>query len=368
MQLPMIIPFARKMMQNGLVGLTLVFAGCASSVKPYKRMIPESRDITFSFDSPSEEIKILYVTCGMIIIQAGDHGILFDPFFSYQPFLTVPFHIRTRPSFYQAFKERFDSTLSRTAIQQAFISHTHYDHVMDLPVLLHDRYFPELKKITGNEFLPAMLHHHKESVTVMTLTDQQVFNPLIENDTAYQWLPAAPNMDVLAIASMHGPHKFGVVLMNRPVDQRYFKRKKRSDPYARSKGYKWSAGCTYSFLVRLQKQDGTDFKIFVQTSASNAPYGLPPEGEDADLVLLCFASMQEVTNYPAFIIEKTNARKLVLVHWEDFFRYPKHSNDLKVVRGTRKQVVLQRLKQLREENPGLDVVMPKPGTLIKILH
>lgn len=346
---------------------SLLFYGCAQSLSPFQSIITSSTEIRMNKEALNDELKLLYITCGMIIIEYKDEAIFFDPYFSYQKITSIPFGVKTRKRFYDPFKETVESTIDKNKVTTGFISHSHYDHLMDLPVLLHDQYFPNLRIIYGNEFVePMMKHHLDKGVAIHTITEKQLYNP-IKPDTA-NWMPVSKSIEVMPIASMHAPHKFGVLAMKGPVDKNYFQKPKLKDPYARSKGFKWDVGCAYSFIIRLKKSDNTYFKIFIQTSASEEKYGSPPEGEKADIAIMCFASIQEAENYPFYFVEKTGAQKLILIHWEDFFRYPKDEHDIKIVRGTNKRIANERINALQKLPSPPDVLMPRPGSLLTIKH
>lgn len=351
-----------------LLFVFLLFAtACSRSTRLFSDIIPASRNVELPYArKTNDEIKILYVTCGMLVMEHRRKSIVLDPFFSYQKMQSMMFGIRSRERFFNAFKELADSTIDNTAVRSAFVSHTHYDHVMDLPLLLHKKYFPNLKSIYGSGNLPFMMHHQQDKgVNISALTDDQIFNPLKPGDP-YKWIPVSDSIAVLPIASMHAPHKFGVLLMNGKLKEKYFTNEKLKDPLAKSRAFKWVTGCSYSFLIKFLRRDGGEFRVFVQTSASNDPYGLPPEGENADLAVLCFASMQEVDDHPNYIMQKTKAKKLMLIHWEDFFRYPKNADDIQMVRGTNKKLAKRRLDEVRRSGLQPEVIMPKPGSLVRV--
>jgi hypothetical protein len=349
--------------------LILTTCSCSRSTRLFNDIIPPSRNIDLSYSkNPSEEIKILYVTCGMLVIEHGNESIVIDPFFSYQKMTSMIFGIRSRERFFRSFKQLADSTIYKKSVHTGFVSHTHYDHAMDLPLLIDETYFPELRNVYGSVNLPAMMFHHRDKgVNITAMTDDQIFNPLKPGDP-YKWISAGDSVSVLPIASMHAPHKFGILLMNGKLKGKYFQKKRFKNPYTKSRAFKWATGCSYSFLIKFLKRDGSEFRVFVQTSASNDPYGLPPEGEKADLAVLCFASMQEVDDHPNYIMKKTQAKKLMLVHWEDFFRYPKSRDDIQMVRGTNKKLAKRRLDEVRNSTLQPEVIMPKPGSLIRVSY
>jgi hypothetical protein len=347
----------------------IICSGCASSFSSFNEYIPSGHDVKLSYERANEEIKILYVTCGMLIIERGSDAFMLDPFFSYQKMSDFITGIKPSKKYYAQFRQLVDrSLINKDNLKTAFISHSHYDHLMDLPVLIHDRYFPNLKSVYGNSFVPEMLFHsRKNGIEINAISDDQLYNPLTKGtDKQYSWIVVSDSIQVLPIASRHAPQKKGVLIMNSDLDADYFHKEKFHDPSARSRSSKWDAGCNYAFLVRFLKKDGNEFRLLIQTSASNPPYGLPPAGEKADLAVLCFASLQEVKDYPAYLVENSGAKKLMLIHWEDFFRHPKNIDDVKLVRATNKKLAKQRLAMVRALPEKPQITMPKPGTLITV--
>jgi hypothetical protein len=351
-----------------LIIYILIGTSCSRSLKPFNDIIPNARSLELSYSAKNKsEIKLLYVTCGMIILEKGENAIFFDPFFSYQRMRKIPFAIKSSPEQLRRFKILSDSTVNRSAVKAGFVSHTHYDHLLDLPALLADHYFPNLKTIYGSDYAYGMMYHQRRAVDFHILQNEELFDPLRSGDE-YRWLKISDSISVMPILSKHAPHMFGVTVMNGRLDSSYFKKQKFTDPYATSRGSKWDTGKTYSFLVKFLNSDRSEFRIFVQTSASNEPYGLPPEGETADLAILCFASMQEVDDHPNYIMRKTRAKKLVLIHWEDFFRKPKKIDDTRIVRSTNKRLARRRLNDVKHSELNPEIVMPKPGSLIRIKY
>jgi hypothetical protein len=361
--------YGRVFQYSLLLILILTTSGCSRSTRLFSDMIPQSRNIELSYSKKTnDEIKILYVTCGMVVIEHGNEAIMLDPFFSYQKMPSMVFGIRSRERFFNSFKQLADSTINKNAVHTGFVSHTHYDHAMDLPLLIDQNYFRNLNTVYGSTNLRDMMFYHCEKgVNITAMTDNQIFNPFKPGDQ-YQWMKVSDSISVLPVASMHAPHKFGILLMNGELKEKYFQKKRFKNPYAKSRAFKWVTGCSYSFLIKFLKRDGTEFRIFAQTSASNDPYGLPPEGEKADLAILCFASAQEVNDHPNYIMRKTQAKKLMLVHWEDFFRYPKNPDDIQMVRGTNKKLARRRLDDIKNSDLQPEIVMPKPGSLIRVKY
>jgi hypothetical protein len=113
------------------------------------------------------------------------------------------------------------------------------------------------------------------------------------------------------------------------------------------------------------------FRIFIQTSASKFPYGAPPQAtihdRPVDLAILCAASSTNVKNYPAELMNYLNAKKLLLIHWEDFFGEPLEFDHPRLVPLTRYKKLA---RQLAEWNTDIkdNVLMPRPGTRITLTY
>ena len=71
-----------------------------------------------------------------------------------------------------------------------------------------------------------------------------------------------------------------------------------------------------------------------------------------------------VKDYPKAITKDLNPSKLVIVHWEDFFREPRTDDDVKLVRRTNPKKTRKRFDELGKKKDFF--MMPKPGTKIQI--
>lgn len=346
-----------------------LFSSCAHRISRfYPEIVPAKPTVSWELNAKGgESLRILYMGCGNLVLEKDGEAIMTDPFFSRQGPLKLLGKIKTDPEAYRLWKNTYESFLARSVVKAGFVAHTHYDHVMDLPTLIEDHYFLQMKEVYGNAYLPKMLQHFDDQgVSLNALTDDQVFDPDNPSD-AYQWIDVTPRIRVLPIKSSHAPHTKKKLYMDDPLDEEYF------DEHlvwsnSKVKAFKWTTGTTYSFLVDFIGED--TLRIFVQTSASEAPDGFPPAGElkekKVDLALLCYASTPNVTRYPNAIVEKVGANKLMLVHWEDFFRQSKSFNDQKLVRRTKPREVRQRIDQLKLTPE--DLLMPRPGTLVTVKY
>jgi hypothetical protein len=218
------------------------------------------------------------------------------------------------------------------------ISHSHYDHMEDLPHLIRQQTgpmkiiaSPSASCIAGN-FITKWLFINAEEKKAST-------------DSDGEWIQVGSQFRVLPIKSSHAPHLKGVHMMKGDASCEKFADYK--DPDAKTRAMDWKEGPTYSFLVDVIERTDT-LRIFIQTSASGPPDGLPPLSQlrkkKVDLAFICAASGNNVKNYPEKLLQLIDPTHTVLVHWEDFFR-DMYDGKMKRVRMTNLHKILKRLQK-----------------------
>lgn len=350
--------------------LAVAMISCAQKVsKFYPEIIPNKMTATLPIvKNGNESVNLTYLGCGSMLIESNGEAIITDPFFSNQKLTKLWGKIQTKPALYDRWKSEVQANASRGAVRAGLVSHTHYDHVMDLPTIVQAHYFNKMEVVYGNSYLPDMMvNFQKEGVKFSGLSNEQIFQPTISNDHAYEWISITPKIRFLAIESKHAPQSGKKLRMNKPLDGEYFK-EHLIWPADKIKASKWTAGTTYSFLVDFIQTD--TLRVFIQTSASQFPYGNPPKEElrkkKVDLAILCYASTTNVDNYPKSIVKELDPAKLMIVHWEDFFREPRSADDVMLVRKTNPRKARKRFDELGKKKDFF--MMPKPGTKVQIQY
>jgi hypothetical protein len=351
------------------IGLALLVTSCTHKIdKFYPEIVTRSQVVTVPLvPKGAQKVSVTYLGCGNLVLEHNGEAIMTDPFFSNQKLLALAGKIRTKEHLYREWKGNLDAATSRSAVQAMLVSHTHYDHVMDLPTMLHDHYFQNLKVVYGNRYMPLMLTHFRnEGVKFDSLVRSVVYDPR-KPDAEWKWIQVTPKMRFLAILSNHAPHTKSTLFMSKPLKPGYFDKKLvwHNDKVG---AFKWTVGDTYSFLVDFIEKD--TLRLFIQTSASNYPNGLPPEAElkkkGVDIAFMCYASAMNVPDYPNKMIEQMKPEKLVFVHWEDFFKQPPTDGKFRLVRGTKPHRVRDRIDKLGKKTDYF--IMPKPGTRLDIMY
>ena len=353
------------------VSLVFVALGaCTHAVtKFYPEIVPKNSDTELHTKANTEhELNLVYLGSGNMVLEQNGEAIITDPFFSNQKLLKLLGKIKSNPLLYNTWKTNYEYFLSPSVVQAGLVSHTHYDHAMDMPTLLENRYFTNLKTLHGNEYLPKIMQNFaEEGVRLAALSEDQVYDPTVSFDKSYQWISVTPRIRFLPILSNHAPHTKKKLFMDKPLNEEYFD-ERLIYSNSRTKAFKWSTGETFTFLVDFMDND--TLRVFIQTSASQHPYGFPPPEElkekDIDLAILCYASSLNVKAYPNAIVDFIQPKKVMFVHWEDFFRTPNSFHDQRLVRSTNPKKVRARINKLGKPNDYF--IMPKPGTRIKVKY
>ncbi len=340
-------------------------SGCAKPVhkvlesRKVAPHLPTDRSIIYEEDfsialspNPNGNIEVTYLGCGGFFIKHQDSAILFDPFFSNKGFLELPIK-KIQPS-----QEDIDFGLNKisdlAATKAVFMSHSHFDHLFDTPFILENRLNDQVN-FYGSPSADTMIA------------------PVIQNKdrlkviTPGNWITVSDHLRVMPLISAHAPH----LRLGFPIKLYRGKGKviKGYDtPISKTKAGQWKEGHTYSFLIDIQQQDKTTFRIFLQSSASDSPFGFPDNNtlteRGVDLALLGAASFAYTRkkDYPWELLRKIAPKELVICHWEDFCR-PYQAYPKRFVRLTNFKKFLPRLIA---QYPVF--YLPEPGVTMQVTY
>lgn len=350
-----------------------LLSSCAKSVKPLIKagLIPMGERISIPYVIPSTHtINIVYTGCGGVLISKGKEAILTDPFYTGQWLGRLITGVKIKPKNTRKVFTSLNAVVNtKTDIKAVLVAHSHYDHLQDLPYLLEKNLLADQVKIIGSSSTHCTLNDFKKDEELID-ADKHVHGQ--SGDSAGSWISVSEHMRVMPIKSGHAPHtKKKYVMKGSTCDKpfRWFKKATR-----RSNGFKWKDGTVYSFLIDiLDESKNTEFRIFLQSSSCNAPWGFPPmtDGKEIDLALLGVASAQNVTNYPNAALTKLHAKKVLLIHWEDFFRDLYHKKP-KSVRKTDMNKFISDLKTHYKVTDTKELtefmLMPLPLTELRLKY
>jgi hypothetical protein len=287
------------------------------------------------------DVDVIYLGCGGSYLVRNGEGLLIDPFFSNQKFGKIGRSVLLSKKGKANFKSDPDmiaagiNALKKIPGQESpnilaiINSHSHYDHLMDIPAVYQQlKHKPE---VLINESGFNTCHEVIDTANMIVLEKHMVTHDAIRPPVKIR--TAKSRINIYPILADHNPHfrniKFFVGANTKPVSS-------FSDPYAKTKANLWLEGKTFSFLIDyLDENDQVDYRIFIQSSSCNPPAGIPPAtllDRPVDLALLGIVSYSFSPDYPCEWLNKLSPRDVVWLHWEDFFR--KYTKEPKTIRGT----------------------------------
>ncbi len=251
---------------------------------------PDLKKYSALFDVPaatdSSELTLTWLGVSTLLVSDGTHAFLTDGFFS-RPSLIQVGVMKFEPNL-----ERIGSALNRagiTTLDAVVPVHSHFDHVMDSP---------EVAKRTG-----APLIGSASAANVgrgWGLEESQV-QTVAAGDTI-----ALPNGQLTFIASDHCPPDRYPGTIDEPVV-----------PPVRTTAYR--CGEAWSLIFR----HNSGKSVLIQGSAGYVRGSLA--GHTADIAYLGVGQLglqphNYLREYWNEMVRATGAKRVVLIHWDDFFR------------------------------------------------
>lgn len=286
---------------------------------------------------PTLQVKFLGV--GGFMLEYGGDAVLTAPLY------TRPTMFEVTTGFVDADPNAVDTHLpaaSLANLRAVLAGHAHYDHLLDVPIVL-DRapaatlyanrsarnllasFAPDrAAKCTGKS-APAIKIARSRVVALDDAANSVVDYracPQLKPEGAPlegKWVSVpSSHVRVLAICSTHpdqvGPYHYG----EGHVDE------EQCSPPQRMEA--WKEGNTLSYLVDFldPKTNEPTYRVYYQDAPTDVPTGLPPAavlaGKRVDLALLCVGSSNSTQDAPAPTVNALTPRYVVGGHWEDFFK------------------------------------------------
>lgn len=308
-----------------IVALSSVLAGCAHVVAPGIPFEPDGGRYDFSRPpsppapapgetTPEDRVVLRYLGAGGLFVGWRGRAVLLGPFFSNPGTLRVGLgRIRWR-------EEVIDRALEPLPVERVgaiLAGHSHYDHIGDLPVIARDH--AGGASLLVNRSGVAALGPYPELV--------ERARALEEIEGRWQRLEDASGTPlpfrVLALPSDHAPHVAGMLVMDGETTSL------RRD-WERTRYWKLKTGRTYAFVLDLLGDPAgvgeppVRFRIVYQDAASPGVAAALPDGgagkPPVDLAVLCMPSAHLVPPYPRRVLERTEPRHALVIHYESFFR------------------------------------------------
>ncbi|MCP5016676.1 MAG: hypothetical protein GY938_15640 [Ketobacter sp.] len=299
------------LMRYLLTGLLLavILSGCGMEPLPHR--ITELSATDFPSTSPaSDELDVVFLGTGGVYLRSADNAILGDPFFSNPPIsdwvLLRPLQVR------EDIIDRYLPPLEQ--LQGILVAHVHHDHAMDIPYIASKA--PPHVGVYGSNTLRNSLFSQIAPQRLIALNEMAAGQPDDGREQSGQWVYLNQQLRLLPVFSGHAPHLMGKVFNSDQITQ----------PLAQvpQTVLDWQSGQALSFVIDFMEGDTPIFRVFYQSSAAEAPHGVPPawllqDGKAVDLALLGIANHGRLQNFPLGILEALQPKHVMILHWDRFW-------------------------------------------------
>lgn len=230
-------------------------------------------------------LRTVFLGVSTILLDDGDSAVLTDGFFSRPGLLRMRFG-RLRPD-----RARIDAGLRLAGtdrLDAVFVVHSHYDHALDAP---------EVAATTGARLIGSP---STRNIALGQGFPEGRFQPVVTGEPF-----AIGRLTLTALPARHSPGDLAPGRIERPLRLP-----------VRATDYR--TGDCYTLHVRHGERE-----LLVHASAHSLPGAL--DGYGADTVYLGIGALGKQDEafreeYWARLVTATGARRVVPVHWDDFFR------------------------------------------------
>ena len=329
----------------------------------------QNQNFTINYtDAPTDSITLKYLGSGGYYFSKGESALIIDPFFSpYKMFPLALTKISTQPDNVELGLSDIKEEVYND-VDAMFITHSHYDHLLDASYVFNHYLDSGKSKIYGSASMIAIVSSVIDSIYLENI-ENNVGSLKSEGDWIYI---NNGNIRVMPIITKHAPHyKKGVEVRLYNGQAEPIKRYKSDS----SKTFvtKWKSNRTYAYLIDFLNDGQTEFRIYLLSSASSPPDGFIYQktlGEHrVNLAILGAASSDNVENYPQGILRHINPEKLIIVHWEDLFKSYQH-NPPRLIRATNFKKLIPDINEVYpwKINSEQQFFMPAPGVFVSLKY
>ena len=329
-----------------------------------------------------ETVQVRFLGVGGFSLQRGDDVVLTAPLYS-NPSIEELDRKRALTPKVDSIQKFHPST---NGVRAILVGHAHYNHLMDVPYVwaktpqaviygntsmknILAGYAPgagggDVPRIPQDKVV-ALDHAGENLVDYRMCFQNQGPRELVrgrvdESDVSGEWVYVpGSKIRIRALCSEHPPQILSSIhLWPGCIHMPRFAPPDRSEDY--------QEGETIAYLIDFLADDGRTpvFRIYYQDAPTNETIGEVPEElkeeKAVDLALLCVGTFFAVDR-PTHIVENTDARYIILGHWENFFR----PQDQKL-KGIPFAKVQQVVSDVQRAAPDAEVFLPAPQTMFHL--
>jgi L-ascorbate metabolism protein UlaG (beta-lactamase superfamily) len=257
-----------------------------------------------------DKVILRYLGVGGLYVEWRGRSLMTAPFFSNHGLLRAGFGAA---GWDEDAIARGLSGLPVGEIGALLSAHSHYDHLADLPHIMERH--ATAARLYLNMSGANILAPFEALWGRLTTIDERRGQWIRLRDGGGRELPVR----MMPLPSEHAGHFWLYHYGKGEVSRAW-------ESWEGKKLHHMKEGRVFTLLIDLLSEDGgrPEFRILYQDAPSSAPAGFPPEEviaeKDVDLAVLCLPTWWLVDDYPRGILERTRARHVLAIHYEDFFR------------------------------------------------
>lgn len=330
-----------------------------------------NQDFAINFNAqPSDSITLKYLGFGGYYFSKGKAAFLIDPFFS--PLGVFPLNLEKIATQTENVERGLQDIKSDiyTNVDAIFITHSHYDHLMDAPYVFN-HYLDTTRtttKIYGSSSTKALITPVVNSAHVVDIERK---SGSIDSKGEWTYLNGG-SIRVMPIITEHAPQFNKLVSICLYWGQGVPIKTYETD-VSQTRVTDWKVGETYAYLIDFMEEEEINFRIYLLSSSSAPPLGYVHEEvlkeHKVNLAILGAASFNNVDNYPQGIIKHLQPEKLLLTHWEDLFKPYLHEPP-RLMRASNFKKLIPEINEVYpwEKNQQQQFFMPVPGVFIYAIY
>jgi hypothetical protein len=261
-----------------------------------------------------DTVTVTFLGGGGFVIRHGAHAVMTPPLFTRPEFVQV---IDTGGSNQDSVRQKLKK-VDTSGIEAILAGHSHYDHLMDVPSLVH--LLSSTPTIYGSVTAGHVLAARDAGIDkarVVSIDTMLAASSTREGewfdvlDRAHQ-----RRFRIQAVMSTHAPNFGNVTISNYTLSVDL--------PLLPVTPFDWPKGEVFAYIIEVLRDDGAVlFRIYYQDSASDPAHSVRPKMSDDrpfDLVIVCGGNFDKAKSYPATMLGAFPRAYALVGHWDDFSR------------------------------------------------
>ena len=286
-----------------------------------------------------DTVDLLYLGVGGFVIRRGAHALMTAPSVSHPGLIPVFFAraVSSNGALVDSLMRRVEERVPLDAVSGILVGHGHYDHLLDVPRTM--KWTPNANVYGSATVRNLLTPFPRLDTTRVRVVDDSAGDArrdgrwIYTDDRAFRFMP---------LRSAHAPNFLWFTIARRSL-----RAPRRTRP---ANAHQWLMGPVYAYLIDVLDAGGAPvFRVLYQDAAAERAYESLPAARRADTVDVAIITVGNfkgwpfgVRDYPHALLDSLKPRRVVLGHWENFFRAP--TDSLRVIPLTDTRELVRRVE------------------------